>query len=117
MKKEFQLCGLGNAIVDIFLELSDAEFANLGFETPAVGASYRFSPSGAAWTFVDAGVTGNASPFTAGNPPALEGVQDAPLVGGGVPEALDQLAVPVDVGAGVEESVQVIHAATLSRSP
>jgi sugar/nucleoside kinase (ribokinase family) len=32
MKKEFQLCGLGNAIVDIFLELSDVEFANLGFE-------------------------------------------------------------------------------------
>lgn len=32
MKKEFQLCGLGNAIVDIFLELSDAELAQLGFE-------------------------------------------------------------------------------------
>ena len=30
--KEFHLCGLGNAIVDIFLELSDAEFAGLGFE-------------------------------------------------------------------------------------
>jgi sugar/nucleoside kinase (ribokinase family) len=32
MKREFQLCGLGNAIVDIFLELSDEEFAHLGFE-------------------------------------------------------------------------------------
>src|SRR5262249_36596452 len=30
--KEFKLCGLGNAIVDIFLELSDEEFASLGFE-------------------------------------------------------------------------------------
>jgi sugar/nucleoside kinase (ribokinase family) len=30
--KDFQLCGLGNAIVDIFLELSDEEFASLGFE-------------------------------------------------------------------------------------
>jgi sugar/nucleoside kinase (ribokinase family) len=30
--KDFQLCGLGNAIVDIFLELSDREFAALGFE-------------------------------------------------------------------------------------
>jgi sugar/nucleoside kinase (ribokinase family) len=30
--REFQLCGLGNAIVDIFLEVSDAEFAGLGFE-------------------------------------------------------------------------------------
>ena len=30
--KDFQVCGLGNAIVDIFLELNDAEFAALGFE-------------------------------------------------------------------------------------
>jgi sugar/nucleoside kinase (ribokinase family) len=30
--REFHLCGLGNAIVDIFLEVSDAEFASLGFE-------------------------------------------------------------------------------------
>jgi sugar/nucleoside kinase (ribokinase family) len=30
--KDFHLCGLGNAIVDIFLDLSDEEFATLGFE-------------------------------------------------------------------------------------
>lgn len=30
--KQFDICGLGNAIVDIFLELSDAEFQALGFE-------------------------------------------------------------------------------------
>jgi len=30
--KEFQICGLGNAIVDIFLEISEAEFAGLGFD-------------------------------------------------------------------------------------
>ena len=30
--KEFQLCGLGNAVVDIFLEVSDQEFASLGFD-------------------------------------------------------------------------------------
>ena len=30
--KEIQVCGLGNAIVDIFVEVSDAEFAALGFE-------------------------------------------------------------------------------------
>src|SRR5882762_2475849 len=30
--KEFQICGLGNALVDIFLEISYAEFASLGFE-------------------------------------------------------------------------------------
>src|SRR4051812_44777953 len=30
--REFQLYGLGNALVDIFIELSDEEFAPLGFE-------------------------------------------------------------------------------------
>src|SRR5262245_29330478 len=29
--KEFHVCGLGNAIVDIFLEVSEEEFARLGF--------------------------------------------------------------------------------------
>jgi sugar/nucleoside kinase (ribokinase family) len=30
--KEFKLCGLGNALVDIFIEINDAEFASLGFQ-------------------------------------------------------------------------------------
>jgi sugar/nucleoside kinase (ribokinase family) len=30
--KDFHVCGLGNALVDILLELDDAEFAALGFE-------------------------------------------------------------------------------------
>ena len=30
--KDFDVCGLGNAIVDIFVEVSDDEFAPLGFE-------------------------------------------------------------------------------------
>src|SRR5438874_1321223 len=30
--KQFKLCGIGNALVDIFLELPDSEFASLGFE-------------------------------------------------------------------------------------
>jgi sugar/nucleoside kinase (ribokinase family) len=30
--REFQLCGLGNALVDIFVDLSEEEFAALGFE-------------------------------------------------------------------------------------
>ena len=30
--REFQVCGLGNAIVDIFLQLSEDEFAALGLE-------------------------------------------------------------------------------------
>ena len=30
--RRFHVCGLGNAIVDIFLEVNDAEFSSLGFE-------------------------------------------------------------------------------------
>jgi len=30
--KEFKLCGLGNALVDIFLQISEQEFATLGYE-------------------------------------------------------------------------------------
>jgi sugar/nucleoside kinase (ribokinase family) len=30
--REYQLCGVGNAIVDIFVEISDEEFAALGYE-------------------------------------------------------------------------------------
>jgi sugar/nucleoside kinase (ribokinase family) len=30
--RDYDVCGLGNAIVDIFLEIDDAEFAALGFE-------------------------------------------------------------------------------------
>src|SRR5438874_1768565 len=30
--KPYHICGLGNALVDILLELDDAEFAGLGFE-------------------------------------------------------------------------------------
>ena len=32
MTKDFQVCGLGNAIVDIFVELPDADFEATGFE-------------------------------------------------------------------------------------
>jgi sugar/nucleoside kinase (ribokinase family) len=32
MSKEFQICGLGNSLVDVFLDLSDGEFAALGLE-------------------------------------------------------------------------------------
>src|SRR5207237_6944366 len=32
MAKEFDVCGLGNSLVDILLELTDEEFARLGFE-------------------------------------------------------------------------------------
>ncbi len=50
-----------------------------GFESPAVGTSaYAYDPSGSPWTFSGyAGVTGNGSAFTAGNPNAPQGSQAA----------------------------------------
>ncbi len=58
-----------------------------GFETPSLGSgtyAYQYDPSGAAWTFTgNAGVSGNNSGFTAGNPAAPEGTQVAFLQGTG----------------------------------
>ena len=53
--------------------------ANGGFENPAVGAGgFRYNPAADGWTFAgSAGVSGNASPFTSGNPAAPEGAQVA----------------------------------------
>jgi YD repeat-containing protein len=57
--------------------------ANSGFESPVVGNSFQYSPAGTPWTFVGAGVAGNSSPFTNGNPAAPEGSQVAFIQGGG----------------------------------
>jgi hypothetical protein len=53
--------------------------ADGGFEAPAVGAGrYQYAPTGTPWTYAGAaGVTGNSSGFTAGNPNAPEGTQVA----------------------------------------
>ncbi|WP_435009937.1 hypothetical protein P12x_001155 [Tundrisphaera lichenicola] len=56
-----------------------------GFEAPAVGAGKVARPSGTAWAFSagpsgsgsNACLSGNASPYTSGNPSAPEGVQVA----------------------------------------
>jgi hypothetical protein len=53
-----------------------------GFETPSVGTgtygAFQYQPSGSPWTFgVGAGVAGNGSGFTAGNPDAPQGTQVA----------------------------------------
>ncbi len=52
-----------------------------GFETPNIGSgssAYRYNPTGSAWTFTGtAGLTGNSSAFTSGNPSAPQGTQVA----------------------------------------
>ncbi len=52
-----------------------------GFEAPSVGtgsSAYQYNPSGSAWTFTgSAGVAGNNSAFTSGNPGAPQGTQVA----------------------------------------
>jgi hypothetical protein len=54
-------------------------FADPGFEQVSVGAGqFRYRPTGSPWTFSgDAGISGNGSGFTSGNPDAPEGVQVA----------------------------------------
>ena len=48
-----------------------------GFEQPSLGSgSYAYAPTGTAWTFAgSAGISGNGSAFTSGNPSAPEGSQ------------------------------------------
>ena len=49
---------------------------NGGFESPAVGSGFQYAPASAGWTFSsDAGVSGNGSGFTSGNPSAPDGAQ------------------------------------------
>jgi hypothetical protein len=56
-----------------------AELSDPGFEQVAVGAgNYQYAPAGSPWAFTgNAGITGNDSGFTAGNPAAPEGDQVA----------------------------------------
>ena len=62
-----------------------AALGDPGFEAAPAGAGgYRYNPAGSAWTFGgQAGVTGNGSGFTSGNPGAPEGSQAAFLQGTG----------------------------------
>ncbi len=49
---------------------------NGGFESPAVGNGFLYDPAGTPWAYTgSAGVAGNGSGFTAGNPNAPEGTQ------------------------------------------
>ena len=53
-----------------------ASLSDAGFESPAVGSGFQYRPVGTPWTFTGgAGVAGNGSGFTAGNPNAPEGTQ------------------------------------------
>lgn len=61
--------------VSVGTSLSDC-----GFEAPTVGtdfyAAFSYAPQGTAWSYSNgAGVAGNGSGFTFGNPPAPEGTQ------------------------------------------
>ncbi|MFO0846998.1 MAG: fibronectin type III domain-containing protein [Gemmataceae bacterium] len=78
-----------------------------GFESPAVGAgtygAFRYAPTGSAWAFSpSAGLSGNGSGFTAGNPAAPQGGQVAFLQSAG---AVSQ-AVTIDAAGSYTLSLQ-----------
>jgi Protein of unknown function (DUF642) len=64
-------------IDNVSLTQQAAGLNDSGFELPAVAVgAYKYDPTGSPWTFVgNAGVAGNASLFTAGNPIAPQGSQ------------------------------------------
>src|SRR5262249_45465655 len=65
----------------------DSGILDSGFENPSQGtgvSAYRYDPTGSAWSFSGtAGLAGNGSAFTGGNPNAPEGGQVAFLQGTG----------------------------------
>lgn len=77
---EMSAAGSGTSVANPVIE-------NAGFETPFVGSgggAYRYNPAGGAWLFDGgAGLSGNDSGFTSGNPSAPQGSQVAFLQGEG----------------------------------
>ena len=87
--------GLNAVASGVFFDKSSGQSSlpvgNQGFETPALPGGYLYSPGNASWTFVGgAGVSGNVSGFTSGNPAAPEGTQVAFLQGAG-PSTISQV--------------------------
>ncbi len=75
--------GGGTTLVSQGSDVAIDAVSDPGFETPSVGG-YEYSPSGSPWTFSNsAGLSGNGSGFTSGNPNAPEGTQVAFLQGTG----------------------------------
>ena len=72
---------------------------NGGFESPNVGTgpgAFRYDPTGTPWTYTGlAGVAGNGSAFTSGNPPAPGGTQV------GLIQANGQISQSINLVAGV----------------
>src|SRR5207249_2223436 len=58
-----------------------AQFQDGSFETPSLGSgasAYQYNPAASPWSFVGlAGLSGNGSAFTSGNPSAPQGSQVA----------------------------------------
>jgi ELWxxDGT repeat protein len=74
--------------VQLAAAVTTPTFGDAGFESPAVGSgtfgAFQVAPAGTPWAFAgSAGISGNGSGFTAGNPNAPEGAQVAFLQGNG----------------------------------
>ena len=66
------------------LALSSKTLSGGGFEVPAIGATYQYTPAGSPWTFAaQSGISGNGTGFTGSNPNAPEGTQIAFIQGNG----------------------------------
>jgi hypothetical protein len=80
--------GTVSSTAAVTVSAADTGLSDGGFEAPAVGTgsfdSFLYDPTGAPWSYSgNAGVAGNGSGFTAGNPNAPEGTQVGFLQGTG----------------------------------
>ncbi len=72
--------GDNTAFLDaVSVAIAPPTVGDAGFESVQVGAGkYAYDPTGSAWTFAGtAGISGNGSAFTSGNPAAPQGTQVA----------------------------------------
>jgi hypothetical protein len=83
----------------ISVALSSGSFADSGFESPNVGSSFQSVPAASPWTFSGtAGVAGNSSGYTSGNPAAPQGTQVAYLqINGSVSQSISFTAGTYDL--------------------
>ena len=88
--------GDNTALVDqVLVQATANQTSDPGFTTPALASgAYQYRPSSPAWTFVgSAGLAGNGSDFTSGNPYAPKGAQVAFLqITGSIQQVLNLTA-------------------------
>ena len=79
------MSGAVSGTASVTVAAAAAGLSDAGFESPSLGTgNFQYDPTGTPWSYSgSAGVTSNGTGFSAGNPPAPQGVQVAFIQAGG----------------------------------